>query len=298
MCPEAGTRQPRILFVDDEENIRITLGLMLESYGFKVTSAGTVPDALRLISQETFNVLIADLNVGSPGDGFTVVSAMRRTQPTAVTFILTGYPAFETALEAIRQQVDDYLTKPTDIEMLAQTINSKLADRRPPAGIHPRRLADIIEQKRDWVIAHWLEEVKKDEEIGTIALSDSELQDHVPRLLQESVGRARGEVLTAEDTNAAALHGAVRRKQGYSVPLVVREAKLLMRVLGDAVQQNLLSIQVSNLIPDMVKIWETIENELESSLRAFLAATGPGGGGGEQTRAAVSKHRKGRRESG
>jgi DNA-binding NtrC family response regulator len=108
-------QQPRVLFLDDEDSIRVTLPPMLESYGFKVTSAGTVPDALRLISQEKFDVLIADLNVGNAGDGFTVVSAMRRTQPQAVSFILTGYPAFETALEAIRQQVDDYLTKPTKL---------------------------------------------------------------------------------------------------------------------------------------------------------------------------------------
>jgi len=96
-------QKPRVLFLDDEESIRATLPLMLETYGFAVTSAATVPDALRLISQEKFDVLIADLNVGNPGDGFTVVSAMRRTQPDAVNFILTGYPAFETALEAIRE---------------------------------------------------------------------------------------------------------------------------------------------------------------------------------------------------
>jgi hypothetical protein len=43
-----------------------------------------VPEALKLITQHDFDVLIADRNVGSPGDGFTVVSAMRRTQPQAV----------------------------------------------------------------------------------------------------------------------------------------------------------------------------------------------------------------------
>ena len=71
-------QQPRVLFLDDEDSIRVTLPPMLESYGFKVTSAGTVPDALRLISHEKFDVLIADLNVGNAGDGFTVVSAMQR----------------------------------------------------------------------------------------------------------------------------------------------------------------------------------------------------------------------------
>jgi YesN/AraC family two-component response regulator len=40
---------------------------------------------------------------------------MRRTKPDCVNLILTGYPAFETALEAIRNQVDDYIVKPAEI---------------------------------------------------------------------------------------------------------------------------------------------------------------------------------------
>ena len=79
-----------------------------------------VSDALAAISEDRFDVLIADLNIGMPGDGFTVVSAMRRTQPEAVTIILTGYPAFETALEAIRSQVDDYAVKPANIERMEE----------------------------------------------------------------------------------------------------------------------------------------------------------------------------------
>ena len=263
--------KPRVLFLDDEESIRATLPLMLEAYGFSVTSTGTVPDALRLISHEKFDVLIADLNVGNAGDGFTVVSAMRRTQPTAVNFILTGFPAFETALEAIRQQVDDYLIKPTDIESLVQAIQSRLTDRKPTHGIQPKRLPDIIEHDLDSIVKQWLTAVKKDEEISAIPLSDSDREDHVPLLLQQSLERARGRQLTPEDKDAAELHGAVRRKQGYSIPLVVREAKILLRVLADCVQQNLLAIQVSYLIPDLVNVWETVASELEISLKAFVA---------------------------
>lgn len=288
--------KPRVLFLDDEESIRATLPLMLEAYGFTVTSTGTVPDALRLISQEKFDVLIADLNVGNAGDGFTVVSAMRRTQPAAVNFILTGFPAFETALEAIRQQVDDYLIKPTEIESLVQAIRSKLTDRKPTHGIQPKRLPDIIEQDLDSIVRQWLTAVKKDKEISAIPLSDSDRKDHVPLLLQQSLERARGRQLTPEDRDAAELHGAVRRKQGYSIPLVVREAKILLRVVADCVQQNLLAIQVSYLIPDMVNVWETITTELEISVKAFVAGTRDSYAGDEHS-ANASRARKAPRES-
>ena len=99
--------QPSILFVDDEDSIRLTLPPLLESYGFEVTSAATVAEALGLISKHKFDVLISDLNIGHPGDGYTVVSAMRTHQPDALRFILTAYPAFESALKSKRQPLPE-----------------------------------------------------------------------------------------------------------------------------------------------------------------------------------------------
>jgi DNA-binding response OmpR family regulator len=116
----------RILFVDDEPSIRLTLPTILRQHGFDVRAAGTVREALNEINSHDFDVLIADLNIGEIGDGFTVVSAMRRSQPNCVTFILTGYPVFESALKAIQAQVDDYLVKPADIGTLVAKIEERL----------------------------------------------------------------------------------------------------------------------------------------------------------------------------
>jgi YesN/AraC family two-component response regulator len=94
-----------------------------------VTSVGTVKEALDEMTSTQFNVLISDLNFDHPADGFIVVSAMRRTQPNCVTLILTGYPGFESALEVLRNHVDDYLVKPADIPVLVSLIESKLKQR-------------------------------------------------------------------------------------------------------------------------------------------------------------------------
>src|ERR1700685_580494 len=102
-------RPKTVLFVDDEPSIRLTLAAILRQGGFEVTVAATVAEALREINTQYFDALISDLNIAEPGDGSIVVNAMRRTQPNCINLILTGYPAFETALEAIRNQVDDCL---------------------------------------------------------------------------------------------------------------------------------------------------------------------------------------------
>jgi len=117
----------RVLFVDDDPTLRLIWSAILAGEGFQVSTASTVPEALKLITGETYDVLIADLNIGQPGDGFTVTSAMRRVQPNVLTIILTGYPAFQAALRAIHDQVDDFLIKGTDASQVVKAIRESLA---------------------------------------------------------------------------------------------------------------------------------------------------------------------------
>jgi two-component system, response regulator RegA len=116
----------RVLFVDDEPSIRLTLPSVLQENGFEVRTAASVAEALAEINDTRFDALVSDLNISDQGDGFQVVSAMRRIQPQCVTVILTGFPAFETAVQGIRYQVDDYLVKPADVESLIDTLREKL----------------------------------------------------------------------------------------------------------------------------------------------------------------------------
>jgi len=134
----------RILFVDDEAAIRETLPRILTLHGYDVFSVGTVAAALAAITSRSFDVLITDLNIGQPGDGFTVVSGMRRTQPDCINFILTGYPALETALEAIRSQVDGCLMKPTSVSSLLAEIEEKLKNPVCHQPLPCKRLSGLL----------------------------------------------------------------------------------------------------------------------------------------------------------
>ncbi|PYX11568.1 MAG: hypothetical protein DMG85_05070, partial [Acidobacteria bacterium] len=67
---------------------------------------------------------------GEDGNGFTVIRAMRQAHPNCVAILLTGYPAFETAVQAIEDEVDGYHVKPADINSLVSTIERKLRTRQ------------------------------------------------------------------------------------------------------------------------------------------------------------------------
>jgi DNA-binding NtrC family response regulator len=264
---------PRLLFVDDEPNIRTLLSTILKKNGFDVTVAGTVAEALNLISSQPFDVLLSDLNIGEAGDGFTIVSAMRRTQPEAATFILTGYPAFESALEAIRQQVDDYFVKPADIDGMIGKIRSRLVDPTiEKRRLEPRRLTEVLTEHKREIFSRWLAAAKADEQIRLRPMSDEELADHMPMLIEEIVGRPHRQKLSAGANGAAERHGLLRFRQGFTIPLLIREMRILHEVISRLVQENLLAVEISSLITDIMDIGETIQAFLEESTRSFLHA--------------------------
>lgn len=265
-----------VLVVDDDESIRTMLSLVLKSEGFTVTTAGTVPEALALITQSNFDVLISDLNLGHPSDGFVVVSAMRRTHPRALTYILTGYPAFETALEALRQHVNDYLTKGTPIEQLVERVKAGLAGGETEILVQKsKRVPDVIEENKAWVIETWLNRLEQNSELMSIRLSEVERKDHVPGLLDEAIEHAFGRKLSPPGRQQAAeQHGTLRYEQGYSIPMLIAEARLLQDVISDCVRRDFLAIDLSNLVADLIKIYDTVQLELENSVRAFTHQPG------------------------
>jgi DNA-binding response OmpR family regulator len=190
----------RLLFVDDEPTMRLTLSTILAQEGFKVTVASTVPDALALITAEKYDVLLSGLNIGQPGEGFTVVSAMRRVQPGAITLILTGYPAFEAALRAIREQVDDFFTKPTDVKALVGAIKSKLESRKAldTESAPLRRPQQFIAESEVSIVAEWLRDVEGMPQIAAIPLTREERIDHLPQVLSALIQRPEATEWEAE----------------------------------------------------------------------------------------------------
>ena len=263
---------PRLLFVDDENSIRVTLTAILQQEGFEVTSCATVPEAIEAINKQKFDILISDLNVGEPGDGFTVVSAMRRVQPNVITFILTGYPDFESALKAIRNQVDDYITKPADVHSMVQSIRKHLDN---PKLVHvpipTKRVSDVLRDNKQQIVDAWYKLVMAEKDLAAIKLSRPERVDHIPVILDSIAKRIENhpEEPAPEAIKAAAAHGALRFDQGYSIPQVIQEERFLQRVISNTLQAHLLVIDISTLIPDMVAIGDALASQLEESIRAF-----------------------------
>jgi YesN/AraC family two-component response regulator len=265
----------RVLFVDDEPAIRITLPMILKQAGYQVTTAATVPEALDCIRTEQFDLLLSDMNIGQPGDGFTVISAMRRSQPDAVTLILTGFPDFDTALQALRSQVDDYLTKPTEVKKLLSVMQQNLQKPRRMEPVQAKRVSAVLRDNAKQIVDGWLAAVTKDEEISRVTLSKEDRVDHLPAILAELANRVDSGRFQAEEgaREAARAHGRERSQQGFKARQIVAESRHLHNVVSMTLQDHLLSIEMSTLISDLMQFGESIHEQLEESIRAFEEET-------------------------
>ena len=147
----------------------------------------------------------------------------------------------------------------------------KRRDDQPKGSAGVKRVPDVIEESKDWIICHWLGRVKANAELVGVSLSDAERRDHVPELLDEAVAHACGDRIKVEERQKAAeRHGTLRYHQGYSVPMLILEAHLLQDVIAECIRDNSPVIDLSSLIPDIAKISATLIAELEESARAYM----------------------------
>jgi ActR/RegA family two-component response regulator len=278
-----------VLVVDDDPGIRETLAIILANNGFEVTTAATVSEALGAINMRFFDLLVSDLNIGEPGDGFTVASAMRRRWPSAITLICTGYPDFQAALEAIREQVDDYLVKPIEPRCLLELISNKMQAPVPVRRLPPtKRVADVIRENKEQIIQHWLSVIKSRPEFTGKKLSDNELVGYLPSEVEELARMLDLDPSQAETVylSAAWKHGETRSRQNYTVGMVIEEIRLVECCIYDALKTNLLEINISQLIQDVIHVSNSSRIQLREAMRSFSGERGPsvtGQGGSPQS---------------
>jgi DNA-binding response OmpR family regulator len=267
------TASARVLLVDDDEDLRDTLVMILENDGFQVEAAANVNEALRLIGSQTFDVLVSDLHMPSPGDGLTVASAMRHSNPKAVTFIFSAYPEMKRAAAAILAQTDDILVKPTGIINLVARIRERLQKGPTPARTVDT-IATIVQQGTEPAISDWLTRVDNERGIMTIKMDDKKRSAHLPQLFRDLVNRLNNPLPLGSHalvSPAAAEHGLLRRKQGYTAAMMVEESRMLQVSIFQMLQNNLDRVNFSSLLVSVMAIADEVDSQLAQAMTSYIS---------------------------
>jgi signal transduction histidine kinase len=120
----------RLLVVDDEENILLTISEVLRLEGHEVETAASGHEAVSMLDAgAAYDLVLTDLHM-EEGDGLLLLEEIRRRAPLTITIVLTGFAAVESAIAALRHGAYDYLTKPCIIAELIHTVARGIGHRR------------------------------------------------------------------------------------------------------------------------------------------------------------------------
>jgi len=277
MTPTDRSVPHKILLVDDDDAVRAMMNATLENKGFEVVAAANVTEALRYIATESFDVLITDLHMPNPGDGFTVVTAMRHSQPNALTLLVSGYPDVQSAMAAILLEADEIIVKPFEAGKLADLVRQRMITRRPSVRPEKERVGAILQRCITRVVDDWLARAKQSNELNHVLLSDEERTGHLPKLVEDLIVRLRKPSVTTKDSDAvssaaAIAHGKLRYLQGYTPAMLVHESRILQVTLFGTLQNNLSFLDFSLLLPDVMTIADEVDAQLTQSMDSYMSA--------------------------
>lgn len=140
----------RILLVEDEPGLVVTLGDRLRSSGFEVGTASDGPTGLHMATHERWDVILLDIML--PGEnGFEVCEHIRRQGVSTPIIMLTARGQTVDKVHGLRLGADDYLTKPFEMVELQARIDVQLRRRSPAASGEPvatYRFGDVVVDAR------------------------------------------------------------------------------------------------------------------------------------------------------
>ena len=117
----------KVLVVDDEPSILVTLGLVLKSEGFEVHTASSGKAAKAAIAANHFDLILTDLSLENPASGYEVVRAAREHPAKPAIVVISGFPDLLGRWEA--EGADAGLQKPTEVPELLETISRLVSSR-------------------------------------------------------------------------------------------------------------------------------------------------------------------------
>ncbi len=137
----------KVLLVDDEEEFVETLAERMRTRGMQVSTTNSGADALQLVDDESFDVVVLDLKM--PGiDGIEALKRIKRRRPDIQVVLLTGHATIEKGVEAIKEGALEFLEKPVDLASLTEAIHKAKATKMVLVEKETEeRIAEILHHK-------------------------------------------------------------------------------------------------------------------------------------------------------
>jgi hypothetical protein len=144
---------------------------------------------------------------------------------------------------------------------------------RKTSAVSIESVADILERQLKPLMQGWLTRVNNEPDLIHIPLTNYDRTGHLPHLINDVIVRLRQDSGTkAPISKAAGEHGDLRRKQGYTVAMMVEESRLLQVSIFTTLHENATHLEFNTLLPDVVTIADEVDAQLKEQMLRFMAA--------------------------
>ena len=207
----------RILVVDDDRGLRLALSTLLKDAGHDVESAGDGPEALTLLQDRPFDIVLLDIGLPSMS-GLDVLERARALDPPPLGIMMTADDTPQTVLESVRRQAFRYLRKPFPPNTIIEVVNDALG---AAAGLS----FEVVSARPEWLELVAPCTLEMAERIQSFVMN---LDAHLPEDVHEAVAHAFRELLT----NAIEWGGKLDPKRKVRISCV-RTKKMLLYKIAD-----------------------------------------------------------------
>ncbi len=251
-----------ILLIDDEPAILESLTEFLDDEGYEVHVAREACEGVRLFRDVNPDLVLTDLKM--PGlSGIDLIREIRKINRRTPIILVTGYGTLETAIDAIRLDVFDLITKPIDLDLIKNTLHRAQESLR--AAREVQKEIESLKQELIHFQSLWRDQLRKFSEAEPL-IHTGRLVSGILHNLNNPLTYIMGQADLIQLTNPDTPNIAVIRKQAVRMKRIM--ATVMKRVKDSQVRESDW-LQLNEIIEEEVFFWEShpaFKNEVSTHL--------------------------------
>jgi signal transduction histidine kinase len=236
----------RILVVEDEVGSRLTLCGILEDAGYEVTGVEKGTEALEVIKDGNFNVIITDIKLPDVG-GMSVLELAKEINPDVAVVIMTGYASVETAVNAVNEGAYAYFVKPINMDEMKTAIVNAL--RQQMLSRENKRLVDDLQRSNKLLF-------ETNRQLRTATEAKSIFLAHMSHELRTPLNA----IIGFSDLLIGGIAGKINNKQRQCLEDILSSGKHLLSLINDILDLSKVEAGKIDIRPESLRLADVVDD--------------------------------------
>ena len=236
----------KILVVEDEVGSRLTLCGILEDGGYEVTGVEKGTEALEVIKDGNFNVIITDIRLPDVG-GMSILELAKEINPDVAVIMMTGYASIETAVNAVNEGAYAYFVKPVNLDEMKTAIVNALRQQR--LSRENKRLVDDLQRSNKLLF-------EANSQLRAATEAKSAFLAHMSHELRTPLNA----IIGFSDLMLGGVAGEINNKQRQCLEDILSSGKHLLSLINDILDLSKVEAGKIDIRPESLRLADVVDD--------------------------------------